>query len=113
MERQRIRVGPPGSRRILNRSSYWMQAAASPPLVPLSGAAEADVAVIGSGIVGVSTAWELAPVGRCPAHRRVRHAADKHGDDAARRYAASQSAGLRHAPEVADTAFEVRMNTAL
>ncbi|MFE3122636.1 FAD-dependent oxidoreductase [Streptomyces hydrogenans] len=40
-----------------------MRTAGLASFAPLSEAAEADVAVIGSGIVGLSTAWELARAG--------------------------------------------------
>ncbi|MFD6109033.1 FAD-dependent oxidoreductase [Streptomyces yangpuensis] len=103
--------------------SYWMQTADLPSFPPLSGAVEADVAIVGGGIVGLSTAWELARAGRSvvvleadrlaggvTGHTTGKvtalHTAvydtirEKHGDDAARRYATSQSAALRHVIEV-------------
>ncbi|MFE5491398.1 FAD-dependent oxidoreductase [Streptomyces virginiae] len=105
--------------------SYWMRTATLPSFAPLTGAVEADVAVIGSGIVGLSTAWELARAGLSvvvlEANRlaggvtghttgklTALHTAvydtlrSKHGDEAARTYAASQSGALRHVIEVSE-----------
>ncbi|MFJ9809431.1 FAD-dependent oxidoreductase [Streptomyces sp. NPDC101158] len=104
--------------------SYWMRTVAFPSFAPLSRPAEADVAVIGSGIAGLSTAWELARAGRSvlvlEAHRLASgvtgHTTGKltalhtsvydmlrstHGERAARDYADSQSAALRHVFDVA------------
>ncbi|MEU9182054.1 FAD-dependent oxidoreductase [Streptomyces sp. NPDC048550] len=104
--------------------SYWMQTAALPSCAPLSGAAEADAAVIGSGVAGLSAAWELVRAGfkvivleadrlaggvtgHTTGKLTALHTAvydtlrSEHGEDAARQYAASQSAALRHVFEVA------------
>jgi glycine/D-amino acid oxidase-like deaminating enzyme len=43
-----------------NRSCWLDEAPAYAPLPPLRGAASADVAVIGGGFTGVSTAWHLS-----------------------------------------------------
>jgi glycine/D-amino acid oxidase-like deaminating enzyme/nitrite reductase/ring-hydroxylating ferredoxin subunit len=44
--------------------SYWMHSTDTTRMAPLTGDATADVAVIGAGIAGLSTAWELARTGR-------------------------------------------------
>ncbi|MFE6223149.1 FAD-dependent oxidoreductase [Streptomyces sp. NPDC057854] len=104
--------------------SYWMRTAALPSFGPLREDTEADAAVVGSGIAGLSTAWELARAGRSVVvlegdrlaggvtghttgkltalHTAAYHGLrERHGEDAARRYAASQSAALRHVHDVA------------
>lgn len=40
--------------------SHWMETAQAPPRPPLSEDIEVDVAVVGAGIAGLSTAWELS-----------------------------------------------------
>ncbi|BFV56489.1 FAD-dependent oxidoreductase [Kitasatospora sp. CMC57] len=45
-------------------TSYWIGTSALTSYEPLSGEVEADVAVIGAGIVGICTAWELTRAGR-------------------------------------------------
>ncbi|MDQ0792547.1 FAD-dependent oxidoreductase [Streptomyces sp. B1I3] len=44
--------------------SFWMDSTDSAPHAPLSEDIEVDVAVVGGGIAGLSTAWELARAGR-------------------------------------------------
>jgi glycine/D-amino acid oxidase-like deaminating enzyme/nitrite reductase/ring-hydroxylating ferredoxin subunit len=44
--------------------SLWMSVAVAPQAIPLSGNQQCDVAVIGSGIAGLSTAYELSQRGR-------------------------------------------------
>ncbi|WP_399036971.1 FAD-dependent oxidoreductase [Streptomyces sp. ASQP_92] len=105
--------------------SYWMQTVEFPSFGPLDAATEVDAAVIGGGIAGLSTAWELARAGlsvivleadrlaggvtgHTTGKVTALHTAvydtlrDKHGEEAARLYARSQSAALRHVVEVAE-----------
>ncbi|MEV0647390.1 FAD-dependent oxidoreductase [Phytomonospora sp. NPDC050363] len=44
--------------------SYWLQSAPGSPYPALEGPEAVDVAVIGGGIAGLSTAWELIKAGR-------------------------------------------------
>jgi glycine/D-amino acid oxidase-like deaminating enzyme/nitrite reductase/ring-hydroxylating ferredoxin subunit len=44
--------------------SYWMDSTPSTAHPPVTGDVEVDVAVIGGGIAGICTAWELARAGR-------------------------------------------------
>ncbi|MEA3190278.1 MAG: hypothetical protein QOD77_860 [Thermoplasmata archaeon] len=44
--------------------SLWIATAPSGPRPPLSGMAEADVAIVGAGIVGVTAAYLLAREGK-------------------------------------------------
>ncbi|MFI8962688.1 FAD-dependent oxidoreductase [Streptomyces sp. NPDC053493] len=104
--------------------SYWMETAKGPEHPPLAGALDVDVAVIGAGVAGVSTAWELARAGRRVAlleadrvaagvtgyttaklsaqhglaYARLRKAS---GVEGARQYARSQQDAVEHVVEVA------------
>ncbi|MGW7064702.1 FAD-dependent oxidoreductase [Streptomyces sp. NPDC054904] len=105
-------------------SSYWMQTVDMPAYPPLTTPAEADVVVVGAGMAGLSTAWELSraglrvivlEAGRIAAgvtghttgkvtalhtsiYDRLR---SQHGEEAARLYASSQSAALGRIMQVA------------
>ncbi|MET9319108.1 FAD-dependent oxidoreductase [Streptomyces sp. NPDC003038] len=104
--------------------SHWMQTVDFPAHPPLTDPAVADVAVIGGGIAGLSTAWELARAGRSVvlleagriAAGVTGHTTGKltalhttvydglrrrRGPQAAREYAQSQSAALERVREVA------------
>ncbi|MFD3869274.1 FAD-dependent oxidoreductase [Streptomyces sp. NPDC058623] len=106
-------------------SSYWMRTTDFPSFPSLTAPVEVDVAVVGGGIAGLSTAWELARAGlgvlvleadriasgvtgHTTGKLTALHTAvyetlrTRHGDDAARLYAASQSAALAHVIEVAE-----------
>jgi glycine/D-amino acid oxidase-like deaminating enzyme/nitrite reductase/ring-hydroxylating ferredoxin subunit len=52
------------TRRSMVDRSYWMESSAATAYPPLTADADADVAVIGGGIAGICTAWELARAGR-------------------------------------------------
>ncbi|MFJ9793363.1 FAD-dependent oxidoreductase [Streptomyces globosus] len=105
-------------------ASYWTQTAPLPPRPALEGRVETDVAVIGSGIAGLSTAWELARAGhRVVVLEALRTAGgvtghttgkltalhpsvygkllDSRGEEAAALYARSHSAALAHVRETA------------
>ncbi|MGW0823071.1 FAD-dependent oxidoreductase [Streptomyces sp. NPDC002845] len=47
-----------------NRGSYWTETAPGTAYRPLDEDLDVDVAVVGAGIAGLSTAWELARAGR-------------------------------------------------
>ncbi|MGW2858974.1 FAD-dependent oxidoreductase [Streptomyces sp. NPDC001205] len=105
--------------------SYWTQTADLPTFGPAAVAEEADAVVIGGGIAGLSTAWELSRAGlsvivleadrlaggvtgHTTGKLTALHTAiydtlrTRHGEDAARLYAASQSTALHHVIEVAE-----------
>ena len=48
----------------MTSTSIWMDVDVLPTAEPLAGQAECDVAVIGSGIAGISTAYELCKRGK-------------------------------------------------
>lgn len=106
--------------------SYWLETA--PPgeaAPPPSGDVTVDVAVVGGGIAGLSTAWELVQRGREVAvleadrlaagvtgHTTAKltalhtltydHLRRTRGPEGARLYAESQNAAIRHAAEIVD-----------
>ncbi|WP_068689370.1 FAD-dependent oxidoreductase [Thermobifida halotolerans] len=105
--------------------SYWMDSVPPTPHPALDGDVEVDVAVVGGGIAGICTAWELARAGRSVAileadrvaagttgyttaklsalHGLVySQLARAHGAEGARLYARSQQDAVEHVAEVAD-----------
>ena len=105
--------------------SYWLQTAPGPDRPALAEDLDVDVAVIGAGVAGLSTAWELARAGRTVAlleagrvaagvtghttakltalhtliYDKLRHT---RGPEGARLYARSQSEAIERAAEIAD-----------
>ncbi|MEV0634170.1 FAD-dependent oxidoreductase [Streptomyces sp. NPDC050619] len=105
--------------------SYWLQTAPGPERPALTEDLEVDVAVIGAGVAGLSTAWELARAGRRVAlleadrvaagvtgHTTAKLTAlhtliyDKlrrtRGPEGARLYARSQSEAIERAADITD-----------
>lgn len=103
--------------------SHWIQTTPATDHPRLSGPLEVDVAVVGGGIAGVCTAWELARTGRSVAileadrvvagvtgyttakltalHTLIyAHLAKRFGADAARVYAQSQQFAIDHVEQV-------------
>ncbi|MGP3770595.1 FAD-dependent oxidoreductase [Streptomyces sp. SDT5-1] len=107
------------------RSSYWIESAPGPRFPPLEQDVDVDVAVIGAGIAGLSTAWELTRAGLSVAvleAGRIAEGVTGHtsaklsalhtlvyerlrrtrGAEATRHYARSQSEAVEHAFEVSE-----------
>ncbi|MDG5804701.1 FAD-dependent oxidoreductase [Streptomyces ossamyceticus] len=108
------------------QQSYWIDTAPeASPHPALDGDLVVDVAVVGAGIAGISTAWELARTGRTVAlleadrvaagvtghttakvsalHTLIYDRLRRHrGAEAAHLYARSQTAAIRHAAAVVD-----------
>ena len=108
------------------RSSYWLESAPpGEPAPPPAGDLDVDVAVVGGGIAGLSTAWELVQQGREVAvleagrlaagvtgHTTAKLTAQHtliydrlrrtRGPEGARLYARSQTAAIRHAAELVE-----------
>ena len=106
--------------------SYWLETAPpGEPAPPPTGDIAVDVAVVGGGIAGLSTAWELVQQGRKVAvleadrlaagvtgHTTAKltalhtltydHLRRTRGPTGARLYAESQTAAIRHAAEIVD-----------
>src|SRR5688572_24943920 len=105
--------------------SHWMATAPSSPHPALVEDVEADVVVVGAGIAGICTAWELARAGRSvvlldagrvaagvtghtTAKLSVQHTliyadvAERFGTERARLYAQSQQDAVEHVVTTAD-----------
>lgn len=106
-------------------NSYWMASTGTTSYPPLTGDCNADVAVVGGGIAGISTAWELARRGRSPVLLEADRIAagvtgfttgrlssahpwiyaplrDSLGAEAARLYARSQQDAVQHVVRTAE-----------
>ncbi|MGN9779659.1 FAD-dependent oxidoreductase [Micromonospora sp. H33] len=105
-------------------SSYWMTSTPPTSYPALAADVEVEVAVVGAGIAGLSTAWELTQTGRSVAvleagrvaadvtgHTTAKltaqhsliydHLTSSFGADAARLYAASQQDAVEHVARAA------------
>ena len=115
---------------LLLPESYWIASTEAATHPPVEGRVETQVAVVGGGIAGLCTAWELARAGRSVAvieagrivggvtgnttakltaqHGSIyAHLRDAFGPEAARQYADAQSGAVEH---VADLASELQID---
>ncbi|MEV6958047.1 FAD-dependent oxidoreductase [Streptomyces sp. NPDC051207] len=107
------------------RGSYWLKTASSGPRPALTEDLDVDVAVIGAGVAGLSTAWELTRAGRSVAVLEARQVAAgvtghttakvtalhsliydklrrKRGAEGARLYARSQSEAVERMAQIVE-----------
>lgn len=116
--------------------SYWMSSTTAPSYPPLTGDVEADVVVVGAGIAGICTAWELTRAGRSVVLLDADEVAggvtgyttaklsslhtliyadlqSRHGGDVARSYAQSQQDAIEHVSQVcAELAIDAELERA-
>jgi glycine/D-amino acid oxidase-like deaminating enzyme/nitrite reductase/ring-hydroxylating ferredoxin subunit len=120
VERKRCTMTLPGT-----SESYWIESTDPTSYPQLTDDLAVDVVVVGAGIAGVSTAWELTKAGRSVAlleadrvltgvtgHTTAKlsalhtliyaHLRSSFGADGARAYAESQQAAIEHVAQVSD-----------